>query len=100
MRKTKDNNRRSLQRMVRPRTTRRIMRRRPGVWLVAHDNPRCGRVGSWTIYTVRFRRSDGVWYHNYNTKEFAWALKCWKRECAHKWPNDPSSATRPTRRSE
>lgn len=60
--------------------TTRIMRRIPGVWLVAHDHPRRGKVGAHTYYTVRIRRRDGVWYHNYNTRYFAWALECWKKE--------------------
>lgn len=69
-----------------PKTTHRIMRRRPGVWLVAHDNPRSGKVGASTHYTVKIRGADGHWYHNYNTHFFAWALECWKKECAEKWP--------------
>ena len=63
------------------------MRRRPGVWLVAHDRSRCGKMPPYTIYTVKIRRRyDGRWYHNYNTSRFALALECWKKECASKWP--------------
>ena len=68
------------------------MRRIPGVWLVAHDTPRFGKVGAWTMYTVKVRRHDGVWYHNYNTKEFAWALEMWKKECG--WRKEWKEANR------
>ncbi len=72
---------------TRERPIRRIMRRLPGIWLVAYDNPRSrsGKVGAWTCYAVRIRCSDGHWYHNYNTRYFAWALECWKNECADKF---------------
>jgi len=62
----------------------RVMRRRPGVWLVARDCPGIkGHLAPYTVYSIRIRRRyDGCWYENYNTGRFAGALAAWKRECA------------------
>lgn len=72
----------------------RIMRRRPGVWLVADDCPGCGHMPPYTVYSVRiYRPYDRRWYRNYHTNFFRVALDGWKRECARKWPNTDSTAT-------
>ena len=64
----------------------RIMRRRPGIWLCAYDRPgKPRKIAPSTTYYVWIRKGDGSWYANYNTGDFAWALRCWKEEVAWKF---------------